>query len=105
MGYASYVLPDGRDAGYAITAKCDVKDCLAKIDRGLGYLCGYMPDGHRPDDQWGCGHYFCGAHSHDHDCPRPQCDAWSADRRLACAYVAGHEDAHYDPHLRESFTE
>ncbi len=58
MGYASYVLADGREAGYAVDAVCDDKDCAAGIDRGLAYLCGNTPGG----GEFGCGDYFCGGH-------------------------------------------
>jgi hypothetical protein len=60
MGYASYILPDGREAGYAVDATCDEAGCAAEIDRGLAYLCGNTPGG----DEYGCGDYFCGAHLH-----------------------------------------
>lgn len=71
MGYGYYVLPDGREAGYGVEAPCDHPDCTVVIDRGLGYLCGNQPDGHRDDDEPGCGRYFCGEHDVDHDCPNP----------------------------------
>ena len=58
MGYAYYILPDGREAGYGVEATCDEPGCTARIDRGLGYLCGTEPGG----DEHGCGGYFCGAH-------------------------------------------
>lgn len=58
MGYANYTLSDGRQAGYAVEATCDEKDCAAVIDRGLGYLCGQTPGG----DEHGCGDYFCEEH-------------------------------------------
>ncbi len=58
MGYASYTLPDGREGGYAVDAECDLDDCTADIDRGLGYLCGQNPGGH----PFGCGGYFCSEH-------------------------------------------
>lgn len=58
MGYAYYTLADGREAGYGVEATCDEEGCTAKIDRGLGYLCGQMPGG----DEYGCGGYFCGEH-------------------------------------------
>lgn len=58
MGYARYVLSDGREAGYAVHATCDEDGCNHGIDRGLGYLCGHMPGG----DEWGCGGYFCDEH-------------------------------------------
>lgn len=47
-----------RDIGYGVPAICDHPDCDAKIDRGLGYVCGGEPYG--GDD--GCGLYFCGKH-------------------------------------------
>lgn len=58
MGYAYYVLPDGREAGYGVEAICDHDGCDEKIDRGLGYLCGSDPRG----DEYGCTGYFCDAH-------------------------------------------
>lgn len=58
MGYGHYVLDDGREAGYNVSATCDEPDCTAEIDRGLAYLCGETPGG----DEYGCGGYFCGAH-------------------------------------------
>jgi hypothetical protein len=58
MGYAHYVLADGRQAGYAVKDICNDNDCTEEIDRGLAYLCGETPGG----DEWGCGGYFCGAH-------------------------------------------
>lgn len=71
MGYGYYVLPDGREAGYGVEAECDRDGCTERIDRGLGYLCGNLPDGHRDFSEPGCGRYFCGQHSVDHDCPNP----------------------------------
>lgn len=71
MGYAYYVLPDGREAGYGVVATCDQPACVAQIDRGLGYLCGNDPDGWRDFSEPGCGLYFCGAHTYDHDCTNP----------------------------------
>jgi hypothetical protein len=58
MGYAHYVLADGREAGYGVEATCDEQGCTAEIDRGLGYLCGRTPGA----DEYGCGGYFCGEH-------------------------------------------
>lgn len=29
MGYAYYLLPDGREAGYGVEAECDADDCKA----------------------------------------------------------------------------
>jgi hypothetical protein len=71
VGYQHYVLPDGREAGYGVAAVCDREGCEAKIDRGLGYLCGNDPDGWRDDSDFGCGKYFCGVHTYDHSCPNP----------------------------------
>lgn len=71
MGYARYTLPDGREAGYAVQAECDHPDCTTMIDRGLGYLCGQLPDGHRDPLDPGCGRYYCPTHQPDHDCPDP----------------------------------
>src|SRR3954451_17828938 len=58
MGYAHYVLADGREAGYGVEATCDEDGCTEKIDRGMGYLCGDEPG----EDEFGCGKYFCGRH-------------------------------------------
>lgn len=57
MGYASYTLSDGRQAGYGIDATCDELGCDAEIHRGIDYLCGDQPDGDH-----GCGRYFCYDH-------------------------------------------
>ena len=48
----------GRDVGYGVPATCDQPGCGAKIDRGLGYVCGGQPYG----GDHGCGLYFCGRH-------------------------------------------
>lgn len=61
MGYASYtVYRNGEEieAGYDVEDGCNKDGCTAKIDRGLGNLCGETPGG----DEHGCGHYFCGEH-------------------------------------------
>lgn len=58
MGYAHYVLADGREAGYGVSSTCEAGECEEKIDRGLAYLCGQMPGG----DEHGCGGYFCYEH-------------------------------------------
>lgn len=71
MGYGYYVLSDGREAGYGFAADCDKPGCTARIDRGLGYLCGDSPEGWQQAGSWGCRFYFCGAHGADHDCPNP----------------------------------
>ena len=47
-----------RDIGYGVPATCDFPACGAKIDRGLGYVCGGEPYG----GEFGCGLYFCGEH-------------------------------------------
>lgn len=77
MGYAYYVLPDGREAGYGVTAMCDRDDCNAEIDRGLDYLCGETPGQGGNADEPGCGGYFCARHeglcpgTGDHNCTNP----------------------------------
>jgi hypothetical protein len=55
VGFDSYW---GRDIGYGVPALCDYPGCGAKIDRGLGYVCGGQPYG----GEHGCGLYFCGQH-------------------------------------------
>lgn len=57
MGYQVYERR-GRDLGYGVPALCDHPKCDARIDRGLGYLCGVAPG----DEQFGCGLYFCTIH-------------------------------------------
>lgn len=47
-----------RDVGYGVPATCDHPGCGARIDRGLGYVCGHDPYG----GEHGCGLYFCGQH-------------------------------------------
>lgn len=59
MGWGYGILPDGREVGYGVEARCDEPGCDADIDRGLGYLCGSM---HGQDDGLGCGKYFCERH-------------------------------------------
>jgi hypothetical protein len=93
MGYGHYTLPDGREAGYLVEAECDQDGCPEQIDRGLAYLCGDNPDGHRPDSEWGCGLYFCGKHETSHDCPSPLCGEDTPDDDY-CALVAGHDGEH-----------
>jgi hypothetical protein len=60
MGWGTYENHEGRPAGYAVSAICDHPGCKAKIDRGLGYLCGTQDaiSGGGP----GCGKYFCEEH-------------------------------------------
>ncbi len=74
MGYGFYTLQNGREAGYLVAALCDQPGCDAQIDRGLDYLCGDWPD---PDDENGCGNYYCEAHTFTHDC--------AADSEAPCA--------------------
>lgn len=96
MGYASYNLPDGREAGYAVEATCDQPDCTTTINRGLGYLCGERPDGHRDPEEPGCGQYFCGKHMADdaHGCANPRCSEWDPDENETCTLAKDHEGKH-----------
>lgn len=96
MGYMFYTLPDGREAGYGVAATCDKGGCEAKIDRGMGYLCGEQPDGWRSEDEFGCGNYYCEAHKYDHGCPNQECGDYSEDGSLCCDRVKGHELPHQD---------
>ncbi|WP_433568108.1 hypothetical protein ACQP1O_42910 (plasmid) [Nocardia sp. CA-151230] len=105
MGYGYYLLPDGREAGYAVDAECDHPDCNAAIDRGLGHLCGRHPDGHRGDEDPGCGKYFCTYHLGDHDCPNPECDEHALEGNGWCGLSAGHDLPHRDPWSGQEFTE
>lgn len=105
MGYAAYTLPDGREAGYGVEATCDTTDCATEIDRGLGYLCGRAPDGHRDFEEPGCGKYFCGAHLHKHDCPNPECGHYSVGEELYCGLARDHELPHRDAHSNKAFAE
>ena len=41
-----------------VEATCDQRGCAEKIDRGLAYLCGEVPNG----EEGGCGRYFCMNH-------------------------------------------
>ncbi|APE09685.1 hypothetical protein BO226_11130 [Rhodococcus sp. 2G] len=104
MGYAYYVLPDGREAGYGVEAECDHPGCTTRIDRGLGYLCGEAPDGHRDPDEPGCGKYYCGQHQYAHECTNPVCDAYSDDdEQLCCGLARGHELPHRDQMKEQDF--
>lgn len=99
MGYAYYVLPDGREAGYGVTALCDADGCKVQIDRGMGYLCGEMPDGYRDPDEPGCGRYYCGAHEFHHSCPKEECGVYPSDDEESvepCYLIKGHEGPHKD---------
>ena len=79
MGYGRYLLPDGREAGYGVEAECDQPGCDFRIDRGLGWLCGDNPLGHKDDQEPGCGNYYCSEHlvERAHDCPARECMAHS----------------------------
>lgn len=95
MGYSYYELPDGREAGYGVTAVCDQPGCAVRIDRGLGCLCGFRPDGHRGPEEPGCGRYFCGRHEHDHGCTNPECEDCEYDSTMfPPVLAAGHEGPH-----------
>ena len=60
MGWGRYWLPSqNREGGYLIEAECDAEGCSTRIDRGLDYLCGTMPESTSED---GCGLYHCSLH-------------------------------------------
>ena len=95
MGYAYYMLADGREAGYGVPDVCNEEGCDEPIDRGLAYLCGESPGG----DEYGCGGYFCGAHlfyGSGADCSNGQC------RRCYDRWVAEHPEAVADVPLSET---
>ena len=59
MGWAvGYDIKWQRDVGYGVPSICDQPECDARIDRGLGYVCGNDPFG----GEHGCGLYFCDQH-------------------------------------------
>lgn len=95
MGYAHYTLADGREAGYGVSAQCDEPGCTTQIDRGLGYLCGPNPLGHKDDDEAGCGNYYCMDHHGTHECTEPEC-GYSDDESYYCSKVKGHDLPHVD---------
>ena len=95
MGYSYYTLPDGREAGYSVEAECDQLDCHARIDRGLGYLCGHSPIGHKDDGEPGCGNYYCENHKFDHGCTALACGLFPADGGMSCELAEGHELPHH----------
>lgn len=82
MGYAYYTLPDGREAGYAVTDVCNAPDCQQRIDRGLDYLCG---DNVGDGGEHGCGRYFCGLHTR-------YTEAGQLCRPCADRYLAAHPE-------------
>lgn len=48
-----------RDIGYGVPATCDHPGCGERIDRGLGWVCGFQePYG----GDRGCGLFFCASH-------------------------------------------
>lgn len=96
MGYAHYNLPDGREAGYAVEASCDQPGCTETINRGIDFLCGDSPDGHRDPDEPGCGRYYCDEHIREdiHNCPDPRCPVYEPTGYETCDLVRGHEGLH-----------
>lgn len=56
MGWGYYEIND-KPCGYSVAATCDEPGCDRKIDRGLSYCCGGMPE-----TTGYCGGYFCGNH-------------------------------------------
>lgn len=94
MGYSYYTLPDGREAGYAIDAECDLPGCHTQINRGLDYLCGRYPFGHKDSDESGCGNYYCEDHRYQHDCPTPECGLFPVDGGASCDLAEVHELPH-----------
>lgn len=63
MGYAYYEI-NGKPCGYGVVATCEEPGCDVQINRGLGYLCGFVPGG----DDTHCGGYFCGEHLYADQC-------------------------------------
>lgn len=105
MGYGSYTLPDGREAGYLVSATCDApQGCEAQVFRGHDALCGESPDGYRSGDAPGCGLYLCGKHERDHDCANPVCGAYSPDGEW-CGLRAVHDLPHVDAYDGTTFTQ
>lgn len=102
MGYSYYVLDDGREAGYGVTAECDHPGCIATIDRGLGYLCGRNPSGWNDPNEPGCGYYFCENHLISHDCPVPQC-MHEGKGGGVCDLAKDHDGNHLDKYLKKSW--
>src|SRR5438309_10863515 len=94
MGYSHYTLPDGRDAGYGVAAECDHPDCHAEIDRGLGYLCGRNPLGHKDAEEPGCGNCYCEDHRYNHGCTSPECGPFPTDGGMSCELAEGHDLPH-----------
>lgn len=102
MGYAQYTLPDGREAGYSVEAKCDVLNCESIIWRGMDWLCGEAIEGRRQSGEYGCGNYFCVRHQQNHSCINPECGQYSFDGNLYCIR-AQHSDLSHMDHDGEAF--
>lgn len=100
MGYGYYELPDGRLAGYTVEAVCDYSGCKVEIDRGFDYLCGEWPNGHRSEDQPGCGDYFCARHQNyrEHECTNAPCNVFPSiyEQAYECDLLPGHPLPHKD---------
>lgn len=62
---------EGRDIGYGVPAVCDQPGCNERIDRGLGYVCGY---GEIWGGDEGCGLFFCMEHGGGSLCERCEAD-------------------------------
>ncbi|MFG1794157.1 hypothetical protein [Nocardia sp. NPDC049149] len=106
MGYGSYTLADGREAGYLVDAVCDFAGCKTEVSRGLDQLCGQNPIGHKADGEPGCGNYYCDEHEVKHDCSNPACGKYAAEGRSWCGgLLAGHELPHRDAYTGEEFTQ
>lgn len=103
MGYSYYTLPDGREAGYGVEAECDHPDCHETIDRGLGYLCGRNPLGHKDAEEPGCGNYYCSKHEYDHGCSSAECGKYEGHGDGYCGLIADHEPPHRDAHDGHEF--
>lgn len=106
MGYGFYVLADGREAGYTVTAECDTEGCEEEVSRGMDALCADYPHVREGDGQgdWGCGDYFCQLHQEIHDCSSPPCGSYSVDGDF-CMLVKGHEAPHFDADSSVTFTQ
>ena len=80
MGYGSYTLPSGKEAGYNIEAKCEHPGCEIKIHRGLAFACGGDAG-----EQGGlsCDGYFCEEHLYMVDI-KPDTDAYAEFGICAC---------------------
>lgn len=59
MSWAIGVDKYGREVGYGIETTCEHESCETTIDKGLSFRCGGVTN---LRDDFGCGHFFCGAH-------------------------------------------